>query len=88
MPFNRSKLPDPLDYYQDNLEGCKRPRNEHMLALCPFHNESHPSFSVNTETGSYKCFSCGARGGDVLKFHQEVNHLSFIEACKQLGAWD
>jgi hypothetical protein len=30
---------------------------------------------------------CGARGGDVLAFHQHKHGLNFVEACKQLGAW-
>ena len=31
-------------------------------SLCPVHEESRPSASVNTETGLWHCFSCGAAG--------------------------
>lgn len=33
-----------------------------LMLLCPFHKESNPSFGINTETGLYNCFSCGAKG--------------------------
>ncbi|MBM4287462.1 MAG: hypothetical protein FJ135_04795 [Deltaproteobacteria bacterium] len=32
------------------------------MALCPFHREKNPSFSLNTETGVFNCFGCGANG--------------------------
>src|SRR5437660_780074 len=50
--------------------------------LCPFHNEKNPSFTVNTLHQFYKCFSCGA-GGDLFKFVQEIQGISFYEALKQ-----
>ena len=28
-----------------------------MLALCPFHEETNPSFSVDFKTGKWHCFS-------------------------------
>jgi DNA primase len=52
--------------------------------LCPFHNEKTPSFMVNPSLQIFKCFGCG-KGGDVLNFIQEVEHLPFNEAL-DLGA--
>jgi DNA primase len=53
--------------------------------LCPFHNDRKAgSFSVNTQTGAFKCFSCGTSGGDIISFHQQVNRVSFMEAINQL----
>lgn len=54
-------------------------------ALCPFHREKSPSFSVNPTRQIFKCFGCGA-GGTVFKFVELYENLSFPEAVKKLGA--
>lgn len=54
------------------------------MGLCPFHNEKKPSFTVHVVHQFYKCFSCGA-SGDVIKFVQEKEGLSFFEALKTLA---
>jgi DNA primase len=53
--------------------------------LCPFHDEKTPSFNVTPGKELYYCFSCTA-GGDVIKFVQEIDHLSFTEAIERLAA--
>lgn len=37
-------------------------RNGNYQTLCPFHDETRPSFSLHQEKG-YKCFACNAKGG-------------------------
>jgi DNA primase len=54
------------------------------MGLCPFHSEKTASFTVHVVHQFYKCFSCGA-GGDVVKFVQEKEGLSFYEALKSLS---
>jgi len=54
------------------------------MGLCPFHNEKKPSFTVHVVHQFYKCFSCGV-SGDVIKFVQEKEGLSFFEALKTLA---
>ncbi|SHH28275.1 DNA primase [Thermosipho atlanticus] len=53
-------------------------------ALCPFHTETTPSFYVNPSFKTYHCFGCGA-SGDVIKFLQEIEGISFIEALRRLA---
>ncbi|MEP0815096.1 MAG: DNA primase [bacterium] len=53
-------------------------------ACCPLHNETKPSFSVNAEKGVWYCFGC-KKGGDVVKFIQEIESLDFREALEFLG---
>src|SRR5215471_19194794 len=52
--------------------------------LCPFHTEKTPSFNVNKDKGFFKCFGCGA-GGDVVKFVELYQKLSFPEAVRHLA---
>ena len=47
-----------------------------LKGLCPFHNEKTPSFNVHAAQQYFKCFGCGI-GGDVFKFVQEIEHISF-----------
>jgi len=52
--------------------------------LCPFHAEKTPSFHVNQDKGFFHCFGCGT-GGDVVKFIELHEKLSFPEAVRQLA---
>src|SRR5574340_409111 len=54
------------------------------LGLCPFHTEKTPSFTVHATHQFYKCFGCGA-GGDVIKFVEQTEGVSFYEAVKLLA---
>ena len=53
-------------------------------ALCPFHQERTPSFSVNPQRQIFKCFGCGA-GGSVIRFVMNYENLDFIAAAKKLA---
>jgi DNA primase len=61
-----------------------KPSGQTLKGLCPFHKEKTPSFHVNPSRGFFHCFGCG-KGGDVFKFLQEVESLSFPEALKLLA---
>jgi len=61
-----------------------RKRGVNYMSLCPFHNEKTPSFSVSASKGIYKCFGCG-KGGNVVNFIMEHEHLSYPEALKFLA---
>ncbi|AQQ70202.1 DNA primase [Limihaloglobus sulfuriphilus] len=54
------------------------------VGLCPFHPDTHPSMSVNPNMQIFKCFACGA-GGDVFKFLQMRENLTFPQALERLG---
>ena len=57
-------------------------------ALCPFHNEKTPSFTVSDDKGFFHCFGCGAHG-DVIGFVMRDEGLAFPEAVEKLAgeAW-
>ena len=49
-------------------------------ALCPFHNEKTPSFTIDDQKKTYHCFGCGAHG-DIINFiveHEGLNHKDAI----------
>ena len=52
--------------------------------LCPFHNESTPSFTVNPALGVYHCFGCSA-SGDAISFVRAIEHLDFAESVQLLA---
>lgn len=56
-----------------------------LKGLCPFHDEKSPSFNVRPSQGFYHCFGCG-EGGDVYKFVQQLESISFTEAVEKLAA--
>lgn len=53
-------------------------------ALCPFHSEKTPSFSVSPSKQMFYCFGCGT-GGNVITFVQKIEKLEFVEAVKLLA---
>ncbi|MFI5064535.1 MAG: DNA primase [Streptosporangiales bacterium] len=55
-----------------------------LKGLCPFHDEKTPSFNVTPARGLWYCFSC-AEGGDVIKFVQKIDSLTFVEAVERLA---
>lgn len=61
-------------YYDKYLHQIKSTNNGQILALCPFHNEENPSFSVNTITSQYFCQACN-KSGDFIHFFAKVNGL-------------
>lgn len=61
-----------------------RKRGATYTGLCPFHQEKTPSFTVSADKGLYYCFGCG-EGGDIVRFVERMENLSFAEAVEQLG---
>ena len=51
-------------------------------ALCPFHDEDTPSFSIDQNTGRYYCFGC-RETGDIFTYLQKTEGLTFKEALEE-----
>jgi DNA primase len=54
-------------------------------ALCPFHQEKTPSFTVSPSRQTFHCFGCGA-GGSVFRFVMDYEHTDFPSAVRKLAA--
>ncbi|MDP1626935.1 DNA primase [Parvibaculum sp.] len=62
-----------------------RRQGREFIGLSPFSNEKSPSFTVNDDKQFFHCFSSGEHG-DVIKFLEKTENLSFIEAVERLAA--
>ena len=59
-------------------------RGTRFVARCPIHQEKTPSFNLDPQKGLYHCFGCGS-GGDMIRFVQDMENLSFPEALDFLA---
>lgn len=59
-------------------------KGQGYFAVCPFHDDSHPSMSVSPQKQIYKCFVCN-NGGNVFSFVQDYLKISFIEAVLEVA---
>lgn len=86
MSFDKSRLPDPLTFYE--AEGLTlRGHGPWRTTRCVFHEDETPSLRIKVENGAFVCFGCGERGGNVLAYVMLARGIGFIEACRELGAW-
>lgn len=61
-----------------------KPSGRNFRALCPFHEEKTPSFTVSPEKGIFHCFGCGV-GGNIFTFIMRIERLTFPEAVALLA---
>lgn len=87
--FTRAEL-DALKQQNDLAEVVReqgialKRRGRTYFGLCPFHPEQTASFAVSRTAGLFHCFGCGA-GGDVIRFVERTQHVSFPEAVRRLA---
>lgn len=82
---NLARLPDPYSFYSRYL--TIKGGGVWRLAVCPFHDDTRPSLSLNMQHGGYICHTCGAKG-DRIAFYMNRFNVDFVQACKDLGLYD
>ncbi len=60
-------------------------RGREWAVLCPLHDDTRPSLTLDVDRGLWYCFPC-AEGGDVIELVQRVRGCSFAEAVRELAA--
>ncbi|OGS07868.1 MAG: DNA primase [Elusimicrobia bacterium RIFOXYA12_FULL_51_18] len=78
----REKL-DIVDVVQDYIPSLRR-TGRNYKAVCPFHNEKTPSFTVSQDKQMFYCFGCN-EGGDMFTFVMKIEGLTFVETLKKLS---
>ena len=87
MPFDRSLLPDPVSYFENQGLTLKGPRSaKWKTTTCNFHGGSN-SMRINVASGAWVCMSCGEKGGDVLAYEIKDSGREFVDAAKALNCW-
>jgi len=83
---SKERVRDAVDFAE--LVGAKtelrRASSTRLEGLCPFHDERTPSFGIDPVQKVYHCFGCG-EGGDLFKFVQETEGVTFPEAIELLA---
>ncbi|MGD8786989.1 MAG: DNA primase [Phycisphaerales bacterium] len=82
MVLQVQQASDIVDVISEHVSLKKKGRE--MVGLCPFHDDHRPSMNVNSVKQIFKCFACGA-GGDVFKFVQMRENLTFPQAIERLA---
>lgn len=59
-------------------------KGANYLAVCPFHNDTKPSLTINDQKGIWKCFACG-ESGDAIHFVAKFEHLSLSQAAIKIA---
>lgn len=71
-------------FYVSEVGELKPGTNGNHVALCPFHEDTEPSLSVNLKSGLFKCFGCGLKG-DIFTYYQKRHDCNFKEALAALA---
>lgn len=78
--LNSANIVDVISSFNVHIE--KRGKN--YIALCPFHDDKHPSMYISPEKKVWKCFSCG-EGGNVISFVSKFKKISYDEAAREVA---
>ena len=81
---SRIKQVLPILDYAETLTKLTTRDGRFYHGLCPVHDETRPSFYVDTKRGLFGCYGCGKRG-DVINLYAQVNHVRLAEAISRLA---
>ncbi|MEN3013606.1 MAG: DNA primase [Endomicrobiia bacterium] len=74
-----------LEVVSRYLPNLKR-SGKNYFALCPFHSERTPSFSIAPDKNLIHCFGCGYTA-DIIKFVQDMEHINYYQAVERIASY-
>lgn len=93
IPYKQQKrsaeLPLPADFYHAEIDGLREYKDGWAWGCCPFHPDGNPSFTINLESGAFRCMSssCGVKGGGIVSFVSQLHGLDIRESIHYLEVW-
>ena len=75
---------DKRSFYKFFIPSLKENGKVQAIGLCPFHDDHHPSLSVNLDNGYFNCFACKEKG-DIFTFYQKIKGVDFKTALKEIA---
>jgi len=89
--YSKVNLEKVLSHYNLPFKSYHTKKGKEYMCVCPFHDDTTPSFSIQQKTGVYNCFVCG--GGDFIKFIKILENLkstkeAIVFAKRQVGLID
>ena len=81
----RLKLRVPIEEIVSQRVADLRKKGSLYQARCPFHEERTPSFTVDPRRGTWRCWGACGEGGDVLRFLEKFDGVSFLDALRLLA---
>lgn len=76
-----------MDFYRNFIEIVDDSHSEQVYALCPFHADRVPSFTINTDTHQWYCHGCG-EGGGYVTFIQKFLDVDKTTAMNIVNTWN
>lgn len=77
---------DVAKFLQHYKFGRVREEGNQVLALCPYHDDKNPSFSMQKGTTLFKCWSCQEKG-DAIKLIMDIDSVKFADAVTKLAGF-
>lgn len=75
---------DYRSFYESFIPSLKENGKAEAIGLCPFHDDHHPSLSINLSSGLYNCLA-GCGGGDAFNFYQRLKGTDFPTALSEIA---
>ena len=75
-----------MEYFKKYFNEVENWNNEEVKVLCPFHEDTHPSASINTYKDLFHCWVCNI-GYNEEQFIARINGISSADAIILLGKY-